>query len=92
MNKIKNNKLIVLNVLFIVIILSILISDHFKYSVDYIICDGGYSDCKTYAKFTSMMSCESHKDFGAWLCNSMDPNNIQCKVSQSRTVTAFCNQ
>lgn len=84
------NKIVIL-VLIILTILSVLFFvEKVRFPVNYMICDTGYTDCYTAAKFSNMQSCQFEVEIGSWLCNSQNPNDIKCKTSTNPTAVSFC--
>ncbi len=63
---------------------------HYQFPVEYVICSDVYEDCFASARFTDMRACQRAREAGNWLCDSTDPNNIQCKVSKDSTAVGYC--
>jgi|SRR3989339_763352 len=63
-----------------------------KFPIKYHICAKGYKDCKVYAKFDNMDSCQRHARLSGWYCDSRDPKNIICEEKESEAVDSYCSK
>lgn len=61
-----------------------------RFPVSYIICDSGYRDCFTVAKFADMQSCQRENEKGDWSCDESDPSNIKCHVVVNSDAVGYC--
>lgn len=87
-----NNKKYFQYLIYIIVLILVVIiaKEKLQFPVNYVLCGSGYTDCKTYAKFDDMDSCQWYSERNNWLCHSTDPTNITCKVSNDSFVVSYC--
>ena len=84
------NKIIYLILFLLTILSTLFIIEKIRFPVSYVICGRGYTDCFTHARFHDMQSCQLKNEVGSWLCDSHDPKDIKCKVSQDPAAVGYC--
>ena len=87
----KNKRILTIGgVVFLFTLSTLFIIEKFRFPIEYIICDSGYSDCSVFAKFPDMRSCQNESKKGNWLCDERSPQDIRCRASTDSTVVSYC--
>lgn len=79
------------SILLAVVFAGLFLAEKLFYPVAFKVCDTGYTDCHTVAKFHDRDGCETTNEEWGWYCDKTDKNNIICQEKDSGISTGYCD-